>query len=89
MSCGNSSEVDCAAVLAQIQEYLHRELDEEALTLVHDHLVSCGPCLSEYGLEQVLRELIHRSCSCTPAPDRLRLSIVSLLSGFRFDGAPS
>ena len=89
MSCGNSSEVDCGAVLAQVQEYLHRELDEEALALIHDHLLACGPCLSEYGLEQVLRELIHRSCTCTPAPERLRISIVARLSGLRLDGAPS
>ncbi len=53
MSCGKFNDVDCTAVLEQVQEYLHSEVDEEALTLIHEHLVACGPCLSEYGLEQV------------------------------------
>lgn len=89
MSCGKSGDIDCSSALAQIQEYLHSELDEERLTLIHDHIVACGPCLDEYGLEQIVRELIHRSCLCTPAPETLRMSIVARITQLRLDGAQS
>jgi mycothiol system anti-sigma-R factor len=89
MSCGEINDVDCMAVLEQVQEYLHSEVDEGRLTLIHEHLVACGPCLAEYGLEQVVRELIHRSCACTPAPEHLRMSIVTRLTELRLDGLTS
>ncbi len=86
MSCGEANDVDCSAVLEKVQEYLHSEMDEIDLTRIHAHLVDCGPCLSEYGLEQIVRELIHRSCHCTPAPEPLRVAIESRLVQLRAEG---
>jgi mycothiol system anti-sigma-R factor len=86
MSCGEFSDVDCSAVLDRVQEYLHSEMDELDLTRIHEHLVDCGPCLSEYGLEQLVRELIHRSCTCTPAPEHLRMAIETRLVQLRSEG---
>ena len=68
MSCGDPHDVHCQEVVRQVQEYLHHELDEASLTLIHEHLVACGPCLSEYGIEEALQSLIARSCACQPAP---------------------
>ncbi len=86
MSCGEFSDVDCSDVLERVQEYLHSEMDEIDLTRIHEHLVGCEPCLSEYGLEQLVRELIHRSCACTPAPEHLRSAIETRLVQLRAEG---
>lgn len=86
MSCGNPNDVDCSSVLDQVYEYLHSELDHDRLTQIHAHLKACGPCLQEYGLEEVMRELIHRSCHCTPAPEELRLAIISTITEIRGSG---
>ena len=83
MSCGNPSEIDCSEVLDQVYEYLHHELDDERASDIHRHLDECGHCLSEYGLEQAVRDLVSRSCRCSPAPEGLRMSILLRISAIR------
>lgn len=83
MSCGQPGEVDCSDVLNQVYEYLHQELDEQRAADIHRHLDACGHCLSEYGLEQAVRDLVSRSCRCSPAPESLRVSILLRISAIR------
>jgi len=83
MSCGDPHDVDCSEVLDAVYEYLHDELDEQRLAVIRQHLDECGHCLSEYGLEQVVRDLVHRSCRCTPAPQTLRMTILARMTQLR------
>lgn len=76
MSCGNPHETDCREVLAQLQEYLDGELTGDDLRKIRQHLDECGPCLSEYGLEEAFRALLRRSCACERAPQALRARII-------------
>lgn len=80
MSCGNPHDTDCAEVLARVYEYLDGELDEESLAAITHHLDECSPCLAEFGLERVVREVVQRSCRCSAAPEALRMSILSRIS---------
>ena len=89
MSCGEPHGIDCSQVLDQVYDFLHHELDEERLTTVHRHLDECGPCLAEYGLEQIVRDVLHRSCGCTPAPESLRMAIIKRITEIRVDGLRS
>ena len=87
MSCGQHNESDCAEALQEIYEYLHYELDAERLSAIRAHLTECGECLREYGLEQVVRDLLERSCHCT-APAALRVAVLARITASPFDALP-
>ena len=86
MSCGSPHNPDCSEVLNDVYDYLHSELDSARLATIHRHLDECGPCLQEYGLEEVVRDLVQRSCHCTPAPEGLRAAIILRITQIRFEG---
>lgn len=77
MSCGNPHETDCSEVLALVYGFLDGECDEKDRARIAQHLEECAPCLRQYGLERAVRTLLHRSCTCDHAPDRLRVDIVT------------
>ena len=77
MSCGNHHETDCSEVLALVYGFLDGELDENDRGRIAHHLDECSPCLRQYGLEQVVKALVNRSCGCDHAPDHLRIQIVT------------
>ena len=76
MSCGNPHETDCGEVLDRVYEYLDGELDALAVSKISQHLDECGPCLSEYDLDVVLKALVRRSCGGDCAPEQLRAKIM-------------
>jgi mycothiol system anti-sigma-R factor len=76
MSCGHPHEDDCASVLDHVYEYIDREMADDDLATVKQHLEDCSPCLAEYGLEQAVKALVHRSC-CETAPEELRSKVLA------------
>ena len=72
MSCGNPHEVPCSEVLEQVYAYLDQEMSDTACDEIRKHLDECGPCLREFGLEEVIKKLVARHCGCDPAPADLR-----------------
>ncbi len=77
MSCGNPHETPCSDVLEAVYDYLDGEIDDTRRALIVQHLDECGPCLQQFGLEQAIKSLVHRSCACESAPDHLRVQIVA------------
>jgi mycothiol system anti-sigma-R factor len=77
MSCGNHHETDCSEVLDLVYGFLDGEVDDRDRGRIAQHLDECGPCLRQYGLEQVVKALVNRSCGCDHAPERLRIQIVT------------
>jgi mycothiol system anti-sigma-R factor len=77
MSCGNPHETDCTEVLERVYEYIDHEMADDDNATVKRHLDECAPCLAEFGLEQVVKSLVHRSCGCDTAPEELRAKILS------------
>jgi hypothetical protein len=45
--------------------------------------------LQEFGLERLVRDLVHRACHCTPAPDALRSTILTRIEVIREEGMRS
>ena len=37
---------------------------------IRQHLDECGPCLREFGLEEVVKKLVAKHCGCDPGPRR-------------------
>ena len=77
MSCGKPHEQDCSEVLSLVYGFLDGEIDEAMRARIANHLDECGPCLKQFGLEQAVKALVHRSCACQPAPESLRVQIVT------------
>ena len=77
MSCGQPHETDCTEVLSMVYDFLDGEVDDAERARIAQHLDECSPCLRQYGLEQAVKALVHRSCACEHAPERLRVEIVT------------
>ena len=75
MSCGKPHETDCSQVLAEVWLLLDRECSGEQRLKLEQHLEECGPCLEQYGLEEHLKELLHRKCGGEHAPDTLKAKL--------------
>lgn len=85
MSCGNPHDVDCAEILDKVYSYLDNEISEHDVVQVRHHLDECGPCLRQYGLEQVVKALVARSCGCDPAPADLRAKVLMRIRTVRIE----
>jgi mycothiol system anti-sigma-R factor len=83
VSCGNPHETDCSEVLERVYQYLDGELDVHVVGKIRQHLDECGPCLSEYDLDVVLKALVRRSCGGECAPDQLRTRIMLQITEVR------
>lgn len=77
MSCGHPHDTDCRDVLAKVYDFLDGEVTPDDHARIAQHLDECGPCLRQYGLEQAVKALVHRSCGCEHAPEQLRVQIVT------------
>jgi mycothiol system anti-sigma-R factor len=90
MSCGKPHETPCTEVLALVYSYLDQKLDPPDLepldcTKIQQHLDECGPCLREYGLEKVVKELVHKYCGYDAVPKELRAKVMARIQEVRVE----
>jgi mycothiol system anti-sigma-R factor len=83
VSCGKPHEIDCGQILNEVYLFLDLECSDDRRQAIQHHLDECGPCLSQYGLEQEVKALVARCCGSDRAPDelrhRLKLKIAALV----------
>ena len=72
MACGDADNLDCADALERVYLFLDGEIGEVDVSEAKRHLDECTPCLREYGLEEEIKRLVHRSCRNEEAPSGLR-----------------
>jgi len=72
MGCGDFGDLDCADALERVYLFLDGEIRETDAREAKRHLEACTPCLREYGLEEEIKRLVHRSCRNEPIPTGLR-----------------
>jgi len=72
INCG-----DCAQAL---NSYLDRELSDEDIIQVHEHLEACGGCLHLYHFQESVRRLVRVRCMEQGAPESLRTRITLRLA---------
>ena len=77
MSCGLPHETPCSEILDRVYSYLDHELPEEGIAQVREHLDECAPCLREFGLEEAVKRLVHKSCGSEPTPADLRHKVLT------------
>ena len=50
---------------------------------IHEHLDECGPCLREYGLEELVKKLVHKCCGHESVPEELRAKVLVRIAAVR------
>jgi mycothiol system anti-sigma-R factor len=83
MSCGKPHEVPCSEVLALVYSYIDGEIEAGSYSQIRQHLDECGPCLREYGLEEVVKRLVHKCCGHEAVPDELRAKVLTRIAAVR------
>lgn len=82
--CGDGHATPCSEVLDHLYEYIDHELPAADSSSVSQHLDECGPCLREYGFEEVVKALVRRSC-CESAPETLRNRVLVSIETVRVE----
>jgi mycothiol system anti-sigma-R factor len=83
MSCGKPHETPCSEVLDRVYSYLDGELGDTGRADIRQHLDECGPCLREYGLEEAVKRLVHKSCGHDAVPGDLRVKVLTRIQEVR------
>ena len=76
-----SRPLDCEEVIAQLFEYLDRELDTDTLQAIEAHIALCRGCFSRAEFERRLRARLAEVGNAE-APASLRLRARRLLERF-------
>lgn len=83
MSCGRPHGVPCTEVLAMVYSYIDGELEHTGAEQIRQHLDECGPCLREYGLEEMVKKLVHKCCGNEAVPGELRDKVLARIASVR------
>lgn len=67
-------ESECEHALSHLYEYLDSEMTPEDEQRMRAHVAHCSPCLAELSVEELVKQLVKRSCA-ERAPAALRLRI--------------
>jgi mycothiol system anti-sigma-R factor len=76
MTSGLPHFTSCADVLARVYEFIDNELAEADCAHIKQHLDECGPCLREFGLEQLVKDVVSRACGRETPPEDLRSKVM-------------
>ncbi|PZR52097.1 mycothiol system anti-sigma-R factor [Xylanimonas oleitrophica] len=69
-----AGESECEHALGHLYEYLDSEMTPEDEHRMRAHVAHCAPCLAELSVEELVKQLVRRSCN-ERAPETLRLRI--------------
>jgi mycothiol system anti-sigma-R factor len=83
MSCGKPHDVPCTEVLAMVYSYIDGEMEDSSYSEIRQHLDECGPCLREYGLDELVKKLVHKCCGHDPVPGELRTKVLTRIAAVR------
>ena len=72
------TDCGCEKAKAELEEYLHNELQKEEAADIAEHMRNCTECASEAEVGQVLTLAVKRACRET-APEDLRNQVLAKL----------
>jgi anti-sigma factor (TIGR02949 family) len=72
-------KVNCKDCLEKLDRYVDRELTDQELAEVKDHLQKCPPCDQYYQLEAGVKRLVKLCCDQGQAPPQLRERLNQIL----------
>ncbi len=66
-----------------VYTYIDGEMDDGSYAEIRQHLEECGPCLREYGLDELVKKLVHKCCGQEPVPGELRVKVLTRIAAVR------
>jgi mycothiol system anti-sigma-R factor len=72
--------INCRDCLLALNPYLDRELDDDDIAHVRQHLDDCRGCLHLYQFQESVRRLVRVRCQEQGAPVSLRAKITESLA---------
>ena len=69
------TDCGCEKARAELEEYLHNELNREDYADITEHMATCGDCEGEARVGTVLTQAVQRACKET-APEDLRSQVL-------------
>lgn len=70
------TENGCEKALAELEEFLHNELDQKEYADILQHLSECDSCDEEAHVGIVLTKTVQRACK-ESAPEELRARVIA------------
>ncbi|MBV9711542.1 MAG: zf-HC2 domain-containing protein [Ktedonobacteraceae bacterium] len=70
--------LDCIETTARLHLYIDRELSNEEIVVVQQHLEGCPRCECRFHFDMHIKRLIHERCSIERAPVLLRKKVLQL-----------
>jgi mycothiol system anti-sigma-R factor len=64
--------------VARLHLYIDRELSDEEVAIVQQHLKDCPSCECRFHFDMQLKRLMHEKCTMEKAPDTLRAAVMRL-----------
>lgn len=71
--------MDCPAAMAQLWDYLDKELDDAGIAAVKEHLASCSHCLPHAKFAESFLEALRRCRHPGAMPDQVRHGVMETL----------
>ena len=75
--------ISCQNCARALHPFLDRELSDEDIVQVREHLDACPGCLHTFKFEESLRRLVKVRCREQHAPEGLRARIIACLEAER------
>ena len=72
--------INCKTTVERLYPYLDRELSEQELDEVREHLALCPPCAKHFDFESGMLRIVGDVCRSVEAPDGLKAKILSARS---------
>ncbi len=76
------TDCGCDKAKGELEEFLRRELSDQAFRDIEEHLAGCADCSREHLIAVTLTEKVKRAC-CETAPDELRAEIRAKIDALR------
>ncbi len=70
--------LDCIETTARLHLYIDRELNNEEIVVVQQHLDDCPRCECRFHFDMRIKRLIHERCAIERAPVQLREKVLQL-----------
>lgn len=72
--------INCDDAAALINRYLDKELSQEDIQHLEEHLKKCQHCFGHLSFDRALREMVRRQSAKGQIPTHLKDSILKTLS---------
>lgn len=70
------TDCGCEKALAELEEFLHNELNKQDYADVVEHMASCGDCEGEARVGIVITQAVQRACK-ESAPENLKIQVLA------------